>query len=290
MTKLPVWTTVWEAYWAVWVHRWRLLRLAALPFVFYVAVAYLGFAVSASLLWRDALMGMWAYGLVELLSALAMLPLLVECYRLLLLGVDRDGAGRLYRFGPESRRLLVLLLILHLAWGAPISAAHWAIVPGGPFGIARVYAYAGLVFCCYALLIYVQIRLVFIFPITCLNRPWDLPSRWGETRGNSGRLLAVLVMAYAPSVIVILVFHWAHTAPDTAGDVLRIPPPPEGWVQWRELRWPGVRSLMDFASLGLIYSLWFVFPVAATVVAFATLTGYPAKGVRVPRGGGEARE
>ena len=69
-----------------------------------------------------------------------------------------------------------------------------------------------------------------------------------------------------------------------AGEILQFPSRPDELVQWRGFRWPDLWSLLDFVVSGLISGLWSVFPDATTAVAYATLTGYPAKGVRVPAG------
>jgi hypothetical protein len=288
MTKLPVWATVTEAYRALWRHRSLLLRSAWVPLLLYVAVS-LG---APHLEWFiDRLRGFppeafaelqnyhlpWRWYLIELASRLIgsgfAALLLVHCLRLFILG-PRDGLapwplpfsrsalallGFLWPY-PFTRALLSLfgLVILYVAIKIALFrtlSSFVSILEPGPQSVAVLLAVTDLVG--RLLLFYLLARLGFAAVLAALRFDWSLKTVWKLTANHAPRLMLALFLVQVPVTLareglsLLILSHWASA-----------------------LLWSTVWGVFWILSV----AVW----AAVSAVAFAVITGHPAKGLKLP--------
>jgi hypothetical protein len=272
MTKLPVWATVTEAYRTLWVHRWPLLRFAAVPFVLVISVDALGtlFMAGAGISAPDGEPDGWSFSLgpvdllAEILGEVIIIAFVVPCYRLLLLG---PAAVRVSRGSWPARRaylgMLGLTVLLTALLYGPLMALDYVSATGD----GQIWPL--LVILHIAVFLWLVVRLAFLYPAICLGDPWQLSKRWRETAGSFWRLLGAYLLALLPLLMAVML--WAASFV----------------VWWDETSGP-LASPLESLLVALVWFAAEAFLAAVTVVAFAVLTGYPAKGVRIPPGVGGA--
>ena len=274
MIRLPVWATVTEAYRTVWMHRWLLLRFAAIPVVLILAIELAGaipgqdYGVSPAggeaepEAWRAVAVdqAVWLFG------SLIAVAFVVPCYRLLLLGPAVVMGGESW----PKRRIYIGMLGL---------TALVTVLSNGPFAVIEheygeeapvTWLLLGILY--FSVIAGLSVKLAFLYPAICLGRPWELARRWQETAGNFWRLLAAFVVAYVP-VLVVTVLAVVLLPLEDGG--------PSDAAHWS---WAVEPVLMPFFLLVEMALL-----AAVTVIAHAILTGYPAEGVRVPTSPGGAQ-
>lgn len=265
MIKLPVWATVKAAYGVVWAHPGLLIRFALVPLVLSVAadfwlqklaaengVEMIALEISGPALRNNALLL-----LPDLVPGLLLIPFVAQSYRLFLHGPATVAGAGLFRIGREAWGLAALVVLVFAVLNLPLSIMVGFIGFGG--------AVPGLAATLYAVvLVAIGIRLILVYPAICLGRPWALPARWRETRGNFLRLLGALAAVVLPPWALIVA-------------ISLLMPPLLYEARWPEL-WP-VAALLPQVAVGLVVQ---ALSAAVTVIAFALLTGYPAKGVRLP--------
>ena len=267
MTTLPVWATVKAAYGAIWAQRWRLLRFAALPFALLLAIDVGGTRLSEAA--TEPLADTGSEGwiplsavideLIMFLCAVVLIAFVVPCCRLFLLGPAAIDAGGRWPVRRVYLGMLAVTVLVTLVFEVPLtlldhqylSEETW-IWLAAEVGFAAVY-------------LGVTLKLVFLYPVICLARHWDLARRWGETNGNFWRLAAAFLVTLLP--LIAAVFLWA------------VP-----FALWQETLWGEISNVQLFESLAfaVFMLLGEAFWVAVTVIAFALLTGHPAKGLWLP--------
>ena len=266
MTKLQVWATVTEAYRAIWTHRWALLRFAAIPFVLIVAIDLAslelgqdyGVSPSGGELdaWPSRALALSQAG--QVLGALIAIAFVVPCYRLLLLGPVVVKGGESWPARRVYLAMVALTLVLTVLMEGPMTFVDFMLESSG----GRFWPIVGLSY--FAVFLLIAVRLAFLYPAICLGERWQLSTRWRQTAGNFWRLLAVYSLSLLPLLIASVLWVasedlWEGTALGTSTSAA------------------AVESLLSTLDWLVGEALW----AAVTVVAFATLTGYPAKGVRV---------
>lgn len=265
MTKLPLWATVKAAYGAVWAHPGLLVRFALVPLVLAVAADFwlqkLAVETGAEMIALEisgpALRNNVFLLLPDLVPGLLLIPFVAQSYRLFLRGPAAVAGDGLLRIGREAWGLAAVAVLVFAVLNLPLNIMVGFIGFGG--------ALPGLAAALYAVvLVAIGIRLIFVYPVICLGRPWALPARWRETRGNFLRLLGALVAAVLPPWALIVA-------------VSLLMPPLLYEARWPEL-WP-VAALLPQVAVGLAVA---ALSAAVTVIAFATLSGYPAEGVELP--------
>ena len=273
MTKLPVWLTVKAAYEATWAQRWRLLRFAAVPFALIVAIELGATHLSEAL--PEPLADNGPEGWFPLsaaidelslfLTSVVLIAFAVPYCRLLLLGPAAIDAGRRWPVWRVYLGMLAVTFLVALVFDLPLALlGHFAFSEEAELDgtVSFVGLFAGPALLAFvAVYVTVTVRLVFIYPVICLARPWDLAQRWRETRGNFWRLCAAFIIALLPLLALVVLF-----------------------ALWQETMWDESSNVGLFESLAVAILELFAeaFCVAVTVIAFAQLTGYLAKGVRVP--------
>lgn len=263
MAKLPVWPTVKAAYAAVWTHRWRLLRFAVVPFALMAAIdaggAHLGEAMAVSSADDTAAADPAAIAIEQfawLLNSIVLIAFIVPCYRVLL-------SGRA-RFDPGDRRaarraylgMLAVTVLLALVFEVPLALLDLPSHSLGTEGVLAAQVGLTLGF------FWVTIKLAFLSPTICLARPWNLRQRWRETGGNFWRLVAALATVLLPVIAAVVL--WAVSL--------------GFWdeISGTAVSWSPVWEAMTVAAAWLISE---ALAAAVVVIAFAVLTGYPAKGL-----------
>lgn len=262
MTKLPVWATVKSAYGAIWAQRWRLLRFAGVPFALLVAIELGGTHLSEAA--TDPLADNGPPGwfplsavideLTAFVSAVALIAFAVPCCRLFLLGPAAIDAGGRWPVRRVYLGMLAVTVVVTLVFEMPLSLFNRQYVSEETW----LWLVADVTFI--AIYLGVIVKLAFLYPVICLTRPWDLARRWRETSGNFWRFSAALLVMLLPLLAAVF--------------LSALP-----FGLWQESA-----SVQLFESLTLAVAMLFgeAFWLAVTVIAFALLTGFPAKGLRLP--------
>lgn len=196
---------------------------------------------------------------VLLLGSLIAVPFVVPCYRSLLLGPAVVMGGEIW----PKRRIYIGMLGL-TALVTVLSNGPLAVIEHKYIGEAAVtWLLLGILY--FSVIAGLFVKLAFLYPAICLGRSWDLARRWRETAGNFWRLLSAFFVAYVPLLVV------------TVLAVVLLPLEDGGTSDAAPWSWaiePVLISCFLLAEEAVL--------AAVTVIAFATLTGYRAKGVRVP--------
>jgi len=267
MAKLRVLRTVWEAYRAVAVNLPRLAVVAVIP----AGLMVLGGAADALLrtgiddFVGTAVLGRrppWATILwttmrlvpYEIAVALFMVP----CYRVFLLGSFRKERRDSVNQVSIYRNTIMIILALHVIFYVPfLSIDHFAVKakPSWIRFLEFVYPISYLL---------TLVSLTFAFPVISLGRPLKLEERLDEIVGNFWRLCAALSIALLPLGLLavglsVVIFGVSFVDGGRQEETMK------------DLVFPVPFTIA-------IETLW----AAVTVVAFAQLTGYPVKRVRVP--------
>jgi len=287
MTKLPVWATVTEAYRATWAQRWLLLRFAVAPLVLAVLLAY--FAMQWRLRYEPwpgdggSELSLWpevAGRFVMFLGQAAVLPFLVQGFRTFLLGAPAVAGDGPFRIGPESLWLAALTLVLFLLLFRPYLFQWPHVAAGWILGLQYWSGEQHLEFFILGSMLWIMlwallVRLAFVYPAVSLGKSLSLGDRWRETEGNFWRLCGVFAVSLWPILLSVYVYHQLRFRLWPSCDLTDGSEGRAGLfchLQW--LFDQMIAQAILFAS----GALW----AAVTAVAYATLTGYPAKGLGVP--------
>lgn len=303
MTKLPVVATIKEAYRAAWEGRWLALRFAAAPFAIFlllpVLTIELGRPIWTSEMIFDRVGGIWYVippYLVSLLAYAVLVPFAVQSYRLFLLGSEAVAADGWFRVGRESLGMLAVFSVIYVMFFVMLIVGihlFLALIPESIRDIKEqflgneylIWLAMSAIFLVFWPFVYVVVRIIFVLPHICLNRRWDLPARWREGRGNVGRLALCLILALSPVLILTIVA--TDTVVVTMNDRQITAGLSPLWfiphnVEAPAFEWLHIWALGRAALSGAIHLVLSFLSAAVTVVAFANLTGYSAKGVRIP--------
>ena len=274
---LPVFQVYGQGFAALWRHRFLLARFAAFPAIL-LFVVMLGFERLVAIFPAFA-RGIESLGALSL--GLAIVPFVVQSYRLFLLGDKDKSCGSWYWAGSGYREILGLTVVVWALIEAP-AYVFVGDIYDDLFDILADEASAGRYgavassLAIMALLTFVWIRLVFLYPVLSLGQGWDLAARWRETRGCFWRLLIVLILTTFSVSVVLLVLTlaltliWSLAMPDAGPGV-------EFSAEAGEF------SLLDSVLLALVSVPGAIVVSAATAavvsVCYARLTGFPAKGL-----------
>ena len=202
--SLPVFRTAGKGYALLWHHKGRLLRFALLPSALSFAVFLAGQRIMAA--FPPAIE---IEKLAGLLSQAALVPFVVQAYRLFLLGPGDRSSGSWLWLGSGCSGVLVLAVLSWISLEGPDYAVgaeafdDLDALLAGDASVAKVAA-AGFYHGAFVLYLYVFTRLAFLYPSLSLGEDWDIAARWRETRGYFGRLFGVLVLAFLPSAILLV--------------------------------------------------------------------------------------
>ncbi|MEM9681959.1 MAG: hypothetical protein AAF942_01725 [Pseudomonadota bacterium] len=220
--KLSIRNTVFEVFQFLWDNRLDLVRMMAAPVV---ALSILGIGISA--LFRDfdpaaeeaSISGLQFVGLIIGLA----LPMLFyvmfavawhrRCLRseeqttiLTALRWDRRKTLFLFRFimisiiaGLSTLPILVIGGIVGATGALGLGAAGG----GGPNTPEQLIVFLNLILIFVFML--VQVRLSLLLPATAIDQKLTLAETWTIGRGNSWRLLSILLLSMAPAMLVLIV-------------------------------------------------------------------------------------
>lgn len=278
---LPVFQTYGQGFAALWRHRSLLTRFAVVPAIL-LFVVMLGFerlvAIFPAFTREIESLGSLCLGL-------AVVPFVVQSYRLFLLGDKDESCGSWYWAGSGYREILGLTVVIWALIEVPADVLVGDI-DGDLFDIladkansGRYGALAGLL-AIVALLTFVWTRLIFLYPVLSIGQGWDLAARWRETRGRFWRLLIVLSLTTFSVLAVFLVLTlaltmiWSLAMPDAAPGA-ELSAEAGGFsllesVLLALVSVPG--ALVDSAAFAAVVS-----------VCYARLTGFPARGLEETR-------
>ena len=260
-TKLPVWAAVKAAYSAIGRNFGLFLRFAAIPYGLIVMIDLAGKYSGVLLGDLEASSDLRLFSspttvslLVWLFSTLVAIPFVVACYRVLLRGASSIATNKHW----PDRRIYSSILLIAVAQGLLADMPLWYF---GDRGFSNFDTYMLAILLYFWIILFISTRLLFLYPVICLGKPWGIAARWRETRGNFWRILAALLIALVPWSLVV--------------GILEI------LIEQAEYSFPGATSIgvidslvgaADLLAMSLISS-------AIAVVAFTVLTDYPAKGL-----------
>ena len=275
---LPVVATAAEAYARVLLHLGRVARAAALPFALSVLLTGLG-------------LGLLHYPLASVLVALASLvPYTlfgVSWHRTTLLGAAVAPPPLLPAWKRRHWRFLgYLAAVILIAYGVILVlslAGHALLSLGGAKGpgpAAEVALAVAVVLC----ILYILLRLSFVFPAVSVDESYGLQLSWIHTRGQGLRLFGAMLLIVVPLVLL----GWIKTiAVDGAllgglametGDAMPTPERIAAWASAHAL--PLMVSELVNAAIGY---LGMALTLSVASIAFRTCTGWVPAAAPPPR-------
>lgn len=278
---LPVFQTVRRAYGALWRQKALLSRFAVVPAVLSFIAVFASERGLAAFPQRTEI-----ESLGTLASELALVPFVVQAYRLFLLGPEDRSCGSWYWLGSGYRGVLALTVVFWFLLEAPAYAVgedvyedvfRLMVGEARPERFAAVSAFLA----CFGLYLFISIRLAFLYPSLSLADRLDLAARWRETSGCFWRLFMACILSTVP-LLVVLFSTWAVALAAVTeamfdDDALESASGLEAM------------SLVDSVGLSVataLFSVIFYGAIAAVIaLAYARLTGFPAKGLEA--GGAE---
>ena len=288
LQKLPVIPVVQEAYGLFFRYLRYLPQAVLLPVLLAVPLYWVYLQRMKQVLVDPA--GVSGQGLVltaiNLGFLLIFLLFYVSWYRLCLLGPE---AGRPPLFPLPNRRywrflgytflMAVVCIVITVLGTLPIIVV--GVIAGGLTGMSgsqpEVPVLAGVLMALCGLLllvliIFVMLRLSFIFPATAVDEDYTARNSWSHTKGQALRLFATLLMTCLPIYLVMLAVNFA-VAPSLFGPIDQQPfQDPVQVIE--EIESQLVAAMLFGFPLGLAFTALFVGTVAA---AFRAVTGwYPA--------------
>lgn len=275
--KLPVWKTVF-ASWRYLAMQWRtVLPLAALLLL----------AGPALVLWlpvESQIVGLFPaapYVQMFLLDILSSLPFfmlaaiaLVSLHRAILTGSTPPGRRNPFRLGRREARYFLFVVAMQAAYDgfefAIMRATDWVITAllyllliADDFGptvqmmlLPAVYVLAIPII---AIIVYVPFRLSLALPAIAIDRDHVLSHAWKIGRGNGWRLVAVVLIALLPVLVIVTVWTTAFETPGMVdGEWIFLPdnsdagPPLALTAAWTALAY-AVFALIEATALSMSY-------------------------------------
>ena len=293
--KLPVLAALSEAYAVVFTRIGLLLRAIVLPFL--VSMLLVALSLYVQLNMRPTAISILAI----LLAVLGFVPYTifgVSWHRLTLLG---PGTARPPLFpGWRHRHWRFLgygigISLIVVIFGTFVAGAGTALamlfgggpeLPGGTVLLIITSVVAVLI-----LVLYLLLRLSFVFPAVAVDEAYRLKHSWAHTHKQGFRLMGALILTCIPIVIAILVIQFiagfaslpqAVTAPD-----LESLPAHEAARQFLE---KNAVFFIVFEVFGIIANYLFMALVVSLVsIAFRICTGWVPALAGVPASNGEER-
>jgi hypothetical protein len=273
---LPVSLTVYQAYGMVLSQLPAVFKAAALPFVLSIVLGLATLMAPGSGLWNVVLtiLGFVPYTLFG-----------VAWHRLSLLGPAAAPPPLVPAWTRRHWRFLgyaVIVILTIYTVSLPFLLLGMGMAPPGPGGAPM----AGLPMAAVALaamvgLVYVMMRLSFVFPAVAVGESYGLGLSWAHTRGQGFRLIGAVLLTLFPMVMVV----WMAIAALT---VLVMPDPgampdPEGATMEETMRFIFLENAPAFVISQLVLSalnyILMALMVSVISIAFKTCTGWvPAAG------------
>ena len=293
LQKLPVFAVVGAAYGSFFRYLRYLPQAALLPVLLGAPLYWAYWKILQQVTLDPA--GSGALGLLLLpLYVLLFFAFVIFCvawYRLNLLGADR---GRPPLFPVPKRRhwlflgysLLILVVylaivlffgVLPLAALAPLIGQDAATLnPAAALGIGLLVPLWGLALFC--LVVFVVLRLSFVFPAASVDEDYALHNAWAHTKGQVLRFFAALFLVSVPPVLGIMIFSLA-TPPELTG-----PQGDPAATDPAQIIAQMEDGLLYFVFVGYLLGLcYWAIVIGAVVAAFKGLTGwYPEPNPATP--------
>lgn len=194
--KLDVVFVALEAYRGAWTHAGEMIRLIWLPGALYVAISIVSALVEESQL---------ALRFALELAGLFLWPIIaVAWHRFVLIGDVAPGRFHL-NFGRREARFLMISIFLGLLVmpGLLVSGMTAAMNDPSLGASASLLGFLGLILLMVGL--YYFVRLLLLLPAVAVDEPINARLILERTRGNFWRLLALIILASLPLIIVFFV-------------------------------------------------------------------------------------
>ena len=201
-TKVPVVEVTGSAYRSVFGHLSLLFHLAWLPLLILIAATILpGYlelyrGLPGLPAWPGDAFGLGIENVIEALVGLLCLSAFsVRWYQLLLQPSRQESA--LGIFAAAWIRFLAYIVLLYLVAAALLAAVLLADSDTAPGFVAPI---AGAVVLAVWL---ATVRCSLVFPAAAISAPLSLVAAWHKMRGNSWRLLGVMLLVSIPTVFIV---------------------------------------------------------------------------------------
>ena len=226
LRKLPVFAVVGEAYGAFFRYLRYLPHAALLPILIGAPVYWAYWRILQRITLDPA--GSGALGLLLLpLYLLLFFSFVIFCvawYRLNLLGPERGRPPlfpmpkrRHWRFLGYSLLIVVIYLAIVVLFGFLPMAALFPLLgqdeaamnsATAAGGVLLVLVWMLVLFC---LIVFMMLRLSFVFPAASVDEDYALHNSWAHTKGQVLRFFAALFLVSFPPVLAIMIFALATT-------------------------------------------------------------------------------
>lgn len=273
---LPISLTFYQAYGVVFSQLPAVFKAAALPFVLSIVIGLLTLTAPASGFWNVVLtiLGFVPYTIfgvawhrLSLLGPMAAPPLIPAWTR------------RHWRFLGYAVVVILTIYTVSLPFllfgmGMAAPGPGGAPMAGLPMAVTTLAAMVGL--------LYVMMRLSFVFPAVAVDESYGLGWSWAHTRGQGFRLIGAVLLTLFPMLMVV----WMAVAALT---VLVMPDPgampdPAGTTMEETMRFIFAENAPAFVLSQLVLSalnyILMALMVSVISIAFKTCTGW------VPAGSG----
>jgi len=273
--RVPVFQTMREAYRAVFTSLPLLMRAAFLPYVLSIAIAFLSLLAvqNAFLAFVMTVFGFVPYTLfgvawhrVTLLRGMEVPP------------IFPSWAARHWRFMGYAMALtgvayllwlLVFITISGIWGGRQIDAAQGALLP-----------LLGLI--AFGIMVFLAMRLSFVFPAAAVDENYALRDSWSHTRGQALRLAATLTVTAAPIMILLVVANGLVSSAVLSGASTL----PEGSTHEEALSHLMEENMGTLIVAQIVFSVFsyilMALRVSAISIAFRTCTGWVPLGAGGP--------
>ena len=281
--RLPIGRTVAAAYGAAFADLRTLLRAALFPFLLSLLLVVFSLAATspgAALFF--GLLGLVPYTLFG-----------VSWHRFVLLGAARAMPPWVPPWRPRHWRFLgyvVIVTVIGYGLVLPFGLLAGGLL-GGAGGLlggegsdAAALPFLGLLLFLGLLVLYVTMRLSFVFPAAAVDETYGLAETWRHTRGQGLRLMGAMILALLPMLLILFLLQAVFAA-------LLVAPadPTAGPAVGQAPAAPGVGTLLLFQVAAAVPGyLMTAVMVGVISLAFRICTGWipePAGGPPAPTGG-----
>ncbi len=192
--RVPVLWTIAATVSHVWGLRLELGRVLLVPLL-----------IELASIWVELIVGGFLVKVATLpIDLTAMVLLGVNCHRVVLLGPDSVSHPWGLSFGRREVQYLFMVILVGAVTTLPMigitSLATFVLIRTGWPAVSLVSVFA------LPVMIWVQSRLLLILPAAALDERLSLRTGWEKTRGHGLRLMAILMLASAPTFLLAILY------------------------------------------------------------------------------------
>ncbi len=283
LRKLPVLETVLEAYGRVFGNLALVARAALFPFVLSLVLVAVSFGVAESPL------------LASLAVILGFLPYTifgVAWHRVTLLGPVAGMPPLVPALGLRHWRFLgYLVAVTVIGYGVVAIVFSLALAVFRPAAMEMTLLWGIALVVGVLILVYVMMRLSFVFPAVAVDEAYRLKHSWTHTKGQGFRLLGAVIVTAIPMLVLLWPVSWLFGKflfTESAAPMDQGGAPPETQME-AFIEENLVAIFVSLVTISTLNYLLMALLVSVVSIAFRTCTGWvPTMGGAPVASGGRA--